>query len=508
MSTTTQNQSSTILQWPEFKSQYDNYIGGKFLPSVGGQYFDVISPINGHVFTKAVHSNKEDLELAVNAATEAFKTWKYTSATERSIILNKIADRIEENLEYIATVETIDNGKAVRETLAADIPLAIDHFRYFASVIRAEEGSHNELDKDTVSLIVHEPLGVIAQIIPWNFPILMAVWKLAPALAAGNCVVLKPAESTPISILVLMELIGDLLPPGVVNIVNGFGAELGRALVTNPKVNKAAFTGSTATGRLVMQYATENVIPVTLELGGKSPNIFFSSVMDADDEFLDKAVEGAVMFALNQGEICTCPSRLLVQEDIADAFIAKVIERTEAIKIGNPLDKTVMMGAQASKIQKDKILGYLKLGKEEGAEVLTGGDANTVEGLEEGYYIKPTIFKGNNRMRIFQEEIFGPVVAFTTFKDEAEALEIANDTIYGLGAGVWTRDAHQLYNIPRHVEAGRVWVNQYHAYPAGAPFGGYKQSGIGRENHKMMLDHYRQTKNMLISYSKNKLGFF
>ena len=508
MSTTTQNQSSTILQWPEFKSQYDNYIGGKFLPSVGGQYFDVISPINGQVFTKAVHSNKEDLELAVNAATEAFKTWKYTSATERSIILNKIADRIEENLEYIATVETIDNGKAVRETLAADIPLAIDHFRYFASVIRAEEGSHNELDKDTVSLIVHEPLGVIAQIIPWNFPILMAVWKLAPALAAGNCVVLKPAESTPISILVLMELIGDLLPPGVVNIVNGFGAELGRALVTNPKVNKAAFTGSTATGRLVMQYATENVIPVTLELGGKSPNIFFSSVMDADDEFLDKAVEGAVMFALNQGEICTCPSRLLVQEDIADAFIAKVIERTEAIKIGNPLDKTVMMGAQASKIQKDKILGYLKLGKEEGAEVLTGGDANTVEGLEEGYYIKPTIFKGNNRMRIFQEEIFGPVVAFTTFKDEAEALEIANDTIYGLGAGVWTRDAHQLYNIPRHVEAGRVWVNQYHAYPAGAPFGGYKQSGIGRENHKMMLDHYRQTKNMLISYSKNKLGFF
>ena len=508
MSTTTQNQSSTILQWPEFKSQYDNYIGGKFLPSVGGQYFDVISPINGQVFTKAVHSNKEDLELAVNAATEAFKTWKYTSATERSIILNKIADRIEENLEYIATVETIDNGKAVRETLAADIPLAIDHFRYFASVIRAEEGSHNELDKDTVSLIVHEPLGVIAQIIPWNFPILMAVWKLAPALAAGNCVVLKPAESTPISILVLMELIGDLLPPGVVNIVNGFGAELGRALVTNPKVNKAAFTGSTATGRLVMQYATENVIPVTLELGGKSPNIFFSSVMDADDEFLDKAIEGAVMFALNQGEICTCPSRLLVQEDIADAFIAKVIERTEAIKIGNPLDKTVMMGAQASKIQKDKILGYLKLGKEEGAEVLTGGDANTVEGLEEGYYIKPTIFKGNNRMRIFQEEIFGPVVAFTTFKDEAEALEIANDTIYGLGAGVWTRDAHQLYNIPRHVEAGRVWVNQYHAYPAGAPFGGYKQSGIGRENHKMMLDHYRQTKNMLISYSKNKLGFF
>lgn len=508
MNTTAQQHNSTTLAWPEFKAKYDNYIGGEFVPSADGQYFDVVSPINGKVFTQAAHSNKEDLENAVNAATEAFKTWKDTSPTERSIILNKIADRIEENLEYIATVETIDNGKAVRETLAADIPLAIDHFRYFASVIRAEEGSHNELDKDTVSLIVHEPLGVVAQIIPWNFPILMAVWKLAPALAAGNCVVLKPAESTPISIMVLMELIGDLLPAGVVNIVNGFGAELGRALVTNPKVNKAAFTGSTATGRLVMQYATENIIPVTLELGGKSPNIFFSSVMDADDEFLDKAIEGAVLFALNQGEICTCPSRLLVQEDIADAFMARVIERTEAIKVGNPLDKTVMMGAQASKIQKDKIEGYLKLGKEEGAEVLTGGEANQIEGLEDGYYIKPTIFKGNNKMRIFQEEIFGPVVAFTTFKDEAEALEIANDTIYGLGAGVWTRDAHQLYQIPRHVQAGRVWVNQYHAYPAGAPFGGYKQSGVGRENHKMMLDHYRQTKNMLISYNKNKLGFF
>lgn len=509
MSTTTEQQSDTTLQWPEFKGQYNNYIDGKFTAPVNGQYFDVVSPVDGKVFTQAAHSSKEDLELAVNAAEKAFETWKNTSSTERSIILNKIADKIEQNLEYIATVETIDNGKAVRETLAADIPLAVDHFRYFASVIRAEEGSHNELDKDTVSLIVHEPLGVIAQIIPWNFPILMAVWKLAPALAAGNCVVLKPAESTPVSILVLMELIGDLLPAGVVNIVNGFGAELGRALVTNPKVNKAAFTGSTATGRLVMQYATENIIPVTLELGGKSPNVFFSSVMDADDAFLDKAIEGAVLFALNQGEICTCPSRLLVQEDIADAFIAKVIERVKAIKVGNPLDKTVMMGAQASKIQKDKILSYIKLGKEEGAEVLVGGDVNHVgEGLDEGYYIQPTIFKGNNRMRIFQEEIFGPVLAFTTFKDEEEGIKIANDTIYGLGAGVWTRDAHQLYNVPRQIQAGRVWVNQYHSYPAGAPFGGYKQSGIGRENHKMMLDHYRQTKNMLISYNKNKLGFF
>ncbi|WP_222164606.1 aldehyde dehydrogenase family protein [Edaphocola aurantiacus] len=500
---------STVINRPSFWEQYDNYINGQWTPPANGKYFDVISPIDGNVFTKVAHSSKEDLELAVNAAHEAFKTWGKTSATERSIILNKIADRMEANLQQLAAVETIDNGKAVRETLAADIPLAIDHFRYFAGVIRAEEGSHTELDEHTVSLIVHEPLGVVAQIIPWNFPILMAVWKLAPALAAGNCVVLKPAESTPVSIMVLMELIGDLLPAGVVNVVNGFGGELGRALVTNPKVSKAAFTGSTATGRLVMQYATENIIPVTLELGGKSPNIFFSSVMDHDDEFLDKAIEGAVLFALNQGEICTCPSRLLIQEDIYEAFIARVIERVKAIKVGNPLDPTVMMGAQASQIQKDKIASYIKLGKEEGAEVLTGGDINHLGGdLENGYYIQPTLFKGHNKMRIFQEEIFGPVLAVTTFKTQEEAIEIANDTMYGLGAGVWTRDAHELYRVPRAIQAGRIWVNQYHAYPAGAPFGGYKQSGIGRENHKMMLAHYRQAKNMLISYNKNKLGFF
>lgn len=497
------------IQRPTFKERYDNYIGGKFVPPVLGRYFDNISPLDGKVFTQAAHSTKEDLELAIDAAEKAFESWSKTSATERSIILNKIADRIEENLEYIAAVETVDNGKAIRETLNADIPLAIDHFRYFASVIRAEEGSLSELDANTVSLIVHEPIGVVAQIIPWNFPILMAVWKLAPALAAGNTVVLKPAESTPTSIMVLMELIGDLIPPGVVNIVNGFGAELGRTLVTNPKIAKAAFTGSTATGRLVMQYATENIIPVTLELGGKSPNIFFESVMAQDDEFFDKALEGAVLFALNQGEICTCPSRLLVQESIYDKFIEKVIDRVKAIKVGDPLDPTVMMGAQASKIQKDKIMSYIKLGKEEGAEVLIGGDENHMgPGLEGGYYIQPTIFKGHNKMRIFQEEIFGPVLAVTTFKDEKEAIEIANDTMYGLGAGVWTRDAHQIYTVPRAIKAGRVWVNQYHAYPAGAPFGGYKQSGIGRENHKMMLDHYRQTKNMLISYSKQKLGFF
>ncbi|MBP6759350.1 MAG: aldehyde dehydrogenase family protein, partial [Flavobacterium sp.] len=404
-----------LVKRPEFKATYDNYIGGKFVAPIGGQYFDVVSPIDGKVFTRAAHSTKVDIDLAVDTAYDAFQTWGKTSVTERSILLNKIAQVIEDNLEYIATVETIDNGKAIRETLAADIPLAIDHFRYFASVIRAEESSIAELDSQTVSIALSEPLGVIAQIIPWNFPILMAVWKLAPALAAGNTVVLKPAESTPISILVLMELIGDLLPPGVVNIVNGFGAELGRTLVTNKKVSKAAFTGSTPTGRLVMQYATENIIPVTLELGGKSPNIFLKSVGDADDDFFDKAVEGAVLFALNQGEICTCPSRLLIHEDIYEKFIARVIERTAAIKLGNPLDRTTMMGAQTSLVQKEKILSYIKLGKEEGAEILIGGAENHMEGdISGGYYIKPTLFKGNNKMRIFQEEIFGPVLAVTT----------------------------------------------------------------------------------------------
>ena len=498
-----------LVQLPSLKDKYDNYINGKFTPPANGKYFDVITPLTGKVFSKAAHSSEEDLTLAVDAAYAAFQTWSKTSPTERSLLLNKIADRMEQHLQDIAAVETYDNGKPVRETLNADIPLAIDHFRYFASVIRAEEGSLNELDKDTVSIIVYEPIGVVAQIIPWNFPILMAVWKLAPALAAGNCVVLKPAESTPISIMFLMEIIGDILPPGVINVVNGFGSELGRPLVTNPKVSKAAFTGSTATGRYVMQYATENIIPVTLELGGKSPNVFFESVMDHDDDFLDKAIEGAVLFALNQGEICTCPSRLLVQESIADKFLERVVERVKAIKAGNPLDPDTMIGAQASQIQYDKILNYIELGKEEGAEVLTGGGANQLQGeCEAGYYIKPTLLKGHNKMRVFQEEIFGPVLAVTTFKDEAEAIEIANDTIYGLGAGVWTRDAHQLYQIPRAIQAGRVWVNNYHNYPAGAPFGGYKLSGIGRENHKIMLDHYRQAKNMLVSYNKKKMGFF
>jgi len=501
--------ASTVVARPRFKDHYDHYINGEWVAPSSGAYFDNSSPIDGKVFTKAARGNAQDIEKAIDAATEAFRTWSKTSAASRSNILLRIAQVIEDNLAYLAAVETIDNGKAIRETMAADIPLVIDHFRYFAGVIRSEEGSISEHDETTVSINLHEPIGVVGQIIPWNFPLLMAAWKIAPALAAGCTVIVKPAEQTPTSIMVLMELVGDLLPKGVLNIVSGFGPEAGKPLATSPRINKVAFTGETTTGRLIMQYASENLIPVTMELGGKSPNIFFESVADADDAFFDKAVEGAVMFALNQGEVCTCPSRILVHENIYEKFMDRVVQRTKAIKLGNPLDSTVMMGAQASEDQYNKILSYLDIGKQEGAQVLCGGEAfHQNSGLEHGYYIKPTIFKGHNKMRIFQEEIFGPVTSVTTFKTTEEAIAIANDTLYGLGAGVWTRDAHELYQVPRAIQAGRVWVNCYHAYPAHAPFGGYKKSGFGRETHKMMLNHYRQTKNMLISYSKDKLGFF
>ncbi|MFM6983549.1 MAG: aldehyde dehydrogenase family protein [Chitinophagaceae bacterium] len=500
---------TTIATRPNFKPHYDNFIGGKFVAPVKGEYFDNVSPIDGKVFTKAARSGAEDIELALDAAHAAFPAWSKSSAAYRSGLLLKIAQVMEDNLEYLAIIETIDNGKAIRETRAADLPLCIDHFRYFAGVLRAEEGTISEHDEHTVSINLHEPLGVVGQIIPWNFPLLMACWKIAPALAAGCCTVVKPAEQTPTSIMCLMELIADILPAGVLNVVSGFGPEAGKPLATSTRVQKVAFTGETTTGRLIMQYASENLIPVTMELGGKSPNIFFPSVADEDDAFFDKAIEGAVLFALNQGEVCTCPSRILVHESIYDKFMARVIERVKAIKTGHPLDGSVMMGAQASNDQFEKILSYINIGKEEGAEVLCGGAANALpEELGGGYYIQPTVLKGHNKMRVFQEEIFGPVVCVTTFKTTEEALEIANDTLYGLGAGVWTRDAHELYQVPRAIQAGRVWVNCYHAYPSHAPFGGYKKSGFGRETHKMMLGHYRQTKNMLISYNKNKLGFF
>jgi aldehyde dehydrogenase len=492
-----------------FRQRYDNFIGGKFVPPVRGEYFENVSPVIGKSFCEVARSTAEDVELALDAAHAAKRAWGKTSPAERAGILNRIADRMEANLQMLATAETIDNGKPIRETMAADIPLAIDHFRYFAGCIRAQEGSIAPIDAETYAYHFHEPLGVVGQIIPWNFPILMAVWKLAPALAAGNCVVLKPAEQTPASIMVLIELVADLLPPGVVNIVNGFGLEAGKPLASSKRIAKIAFTGETGTGRLIMQYASQNLIPVTLELGGKSPNIFFEDVMDKDDAFFDKCLEGFAMFALNQGEVCTCPSRALVQESIYDRFMERAVKRVEAIRQGNPLDANTMIGAQASQEQLEKILSYLDIGRQEGAKVLTGGAQNSLGGdLSGGFYVKPTIFEGHNKMRIFQEEIFGPVVSVAKFKDEAEALEIANDTLYGLGAGLWTRDGSRAFRMGREIQAGRVWTNCYHLYPAHAAFGGYKQSGIGRETHKMMLDHYQQTKNLLVSYSPNALGFF
>lgn len=492
-----------------FANRYDNFIGGRWVPPVKGEYFDNLTPVTGKPFCQIARSTAEDVELALNAAHAAREQWGNTSSAERSNVLFRIADRIEANLEKIAVAETWDNGKPVRETLAADIPLAIDHFRYFGGVIRAQEGSISEIDHDTIAYHFHEPLGVVGQIIPWNFPILMATWKLAPALAAGNCVVLKPAEQTPASILVVMELIADLLPPGVVNVVNGFGVEAGKPLASSPRIAKIAFTGETTTGRLIMQYASQNIIPVTLELGGKSPNIFFEDVCARDDDFFDKAVEGFVMFALNQGEVCTCPSRALIQDTIYDRFIERALARVADIKSGSPLDTDTMIGAQASRDQLEKILSYIDIGRQEGATLLAGGGKRVVgSDIAEGYYVEPTVFLGHNRMRIFQEEIFGPVLAVTKFSTQAEALALANDTLYGLGAGVWTRDVNTAYRFGRGLAAGRVWTNCYHAYPAHAAFGGYKQSGIGRENHKMMLEHYQQTKNMLVSYSPKRLGFF
>ena len=492
-----------------YESRYDHYIGGEWVAPVKGEYFENVTPITGQVFCEVGRGTAEDIEAALDAAWAAAPAWGASSATERSLVLLRIADRMEENLEKIALAESWDNGKAIRECLAADIPLAIDHFRYFAGAIRAQEGGISEINGDTVAYHFQEPLGVVGQIIPWNFPILMAVWKLAPALAAGNCVVLKPAEQTPASILFLMSIIGDLLPPGVINVVNGFGTEAGKPLASNPRIRKVAFTGETTTGRLIMQYASENLIPVTLELGGKSPNIFFEDVMDADDDFRQSALEGFAMFGLNQGEICTCPSRALVQKSIIDDFTDLAIDRVRQIKTGNPLDIETMMGAQASTDQLEKILSYIDIGKQEGAELLTGGGRAELDGdLAGGFYVEPTVFRGHNKMRLFQEEIFGPVLSLSSFTDFDDAMMIANDTLYGLGAGVWSRNGTIAYRAGRTIQAGRVWTNTYHQYPAHAAFGGYKQSGIGRENHRMMLDHYQQTKCLLVGYSGKPQGFF
>lgn len=491
-----------------FRDRYDHYIGGDWVAPAEGQYLDNVTPVTGEVFCQVGRGTAADVEKALDAAHAAAPAWGKTSPAERALTLHRIADRMEENLEKIAVADTWDNGKAVRETLAADIPLAIDHFRYFAGAIRAQEGRLSQIDDDMVAYHFNEPLGVVGQIIPWNFPILMATWKIAPALAAGNAIVLKPAEQTPASILYLMELIGDLLPDGVLNIVNGLGDEAGAALSGSDRIAKIAFTGSTGVGKIINKAAADKIIPVTLELGGKSPSLYFPDIMDKDDAFRQKAVEGFAMFALNQGEVCTCPSRALVHESIADEFLELGVKRVQSIKVGNPLDTETMMGAQASQEQMDKITGYLKLGPEEGAQTLTGGNVNELEGLEGGFYIEPTVFKGDNTMRVFREEIFGPVLSVTTFSDYDEAIRIANDTDYGLGAGVWARNGTTAYRAGRDIQAGRVWVNQYHSYPAHAAFGGYKESGIGRENHLMMLAHYQQTKNLLVSYAEEPTGLF
>ena len=493
----------------QFRSRYDHWIGGEYVPPASGQYFENVTPVTGQVFCEVARGNEVDIDRALDAAHAAAPGWGRTPVNERANVLNRIADRIEANLEAIAIAETWENGKPIRETLAADIPLVVDHFRYFAGVLRGQEGSISQIDEDTVAYHFQEPLGVVGQIIPWNFPILMAAWKLAPAIAAGNAVVIKPAEQTPVSLLFVMELIGDVLPPGVVNIVNGFGVEAGKPLASSPRIAKIAFTGETTTGRLIMQYAAQNIIPVTLELGGKSPNVFFGDIAAQDDDFYDKALEGFTLFALNQGEVCTCPSRALIQSSIYDKFLGDATARTKAIKQGSPLDTETMIGAQASNDQLEKILSYIEIGKAEGARVVTGGERADLGGeLSGGYYVTPTIFEGDNSMRIFQEEIFGPVVSVTRFDHFDDALKIANDTLYGLGAGVWSRDMNTAYRMGRGIQAGRVWTNCYHAYPAHAAFGGYKESGIGRENHKMMLNHYQQTKNLLVSYSESKLGFF
>ncbi|MBW2376130.1 MAG: aldehyde dehydrogenase family protein [Deltaproteobacteria bacterium] len=494
---------------PKLDSRYQNFIGGDWTEPRSGNYFENPSPVNGQTFCEVPRSGADDIELALDAAHKAAPAWGRTAPAERANILNKIADRIEENLETLAVIETWDNGKPVRESLAADLPLAVDHFRYFAGCIRAQEGSVAELDHDTVAYHFPEPLGVVGQIIPWNFPILMAAWKVAPALAAGNAIVLKPAEQTPVGILELMKLVGDLLPAGVLNVVNGFGVEAGKPLASSPRISKIAFTGETTTGRLIMQYASENLVPVSLELGGKSPNVFFKDVLDKDDDFRQKVMEGFAMFALNQGEVCTCPSRALVAKEIYGTFLEEAVERVNRIKLGNPLDTDTMIGAQASTDQLEKVMAYIDIGKQEGAEVLTGGKRADVGGeAEGGYYVEPTILAGHNKMRVFQEEIFGPVVSVTSFEGFEDAIEIANDTLYGLGAGVWSRDTNTAYRAGRAIQAGRVWTNCYHLYPAHAAFGGYKQSGIGRENHKMMLSQYQQTKNLLVSYDPKPMGFF
>jgi len=493
----------------KFKSRFENYIGGEWIAPVQGLYFNNLSPVNGEILCEAPRSSQADIDLALDKCEDVMPTWSKSSVTERSNILLKIADRIEENIEELAVAETWENGKPIRESLNADLPLVIDQFRYFAGCVRAQESGMSEIDSNTLSYHLKEPVGIVGQIIPWNFPLLMAAWKLAPAIASGCCSILKPAEQTPCTVLILMSLIGDLLPPGVVNVVNGYGDEVGRALASSSRINKLAFTGSTEVGASILSCAAQSIIPCTVELGGKSPNIFMEDVMSQGESYINKAVEGVLMAFLNQGEVCTCPSRALIQSSIYDDLMDRVLDRANKIKQGNPLDTDTMVGAQVSSEQLDKVMGYMHVACNEGAKVLLGGQTATVpENLANGYYVQPTILEGKNSMQVFQEEIFGPTLAVTSFDSVEEALEIANDTVYGLGAGVWTRDMNQARFLAKGIEAGRIWVNCYHLYPAHTAFGGYKKSGVGRECHGMSLDNYQQTKSVVVSYDESPMGFF
>lgn len=484
--------------------EYKLFIGGEFVEAENGETIETYCPADGKLLAKIAQASEKDVDKAVDAAWEGFREFKKTTKYERAEILNKIADIIDENADHLAMVETIDNGKPIRETKGVDIPLASEHFRYFAGAILAEEGSANAIDENTLSIVLREPLGVVGQIIPWNFPFLMAAWKLSPAIAAGDAVVIKPSSTTSLSLLEFMKLIKDVVPAGVINVVTGSGSKAGEYLQHNKKLSKLAFTGSTEVGYKIAEAAAQSLIPATLELGGKSANIFF------DDCDMDLAIDGLAMGILfNQGQVCCAGSRVFVQEDIYDEFVERAIKKFEEIKVGLPWEEDTQVGAQVNKSQTEKVLKYVEIAKEEGAEIAVGGEKATENGTESGYFTMPTLItNANNDMKVAREEIFGPVAVIIKFKDEKEVIEMANDSEYGLAGAVWTKDINKAIRVARAVETGRMWVNTYNELPAGAPFGGYKKSGIGRENHLMMLDAYSQVKNIFINTSEKPSGLY
>lgn len=485
-------------------ARYDLYINGQWVPASDGKVFTAYNPATGEKLAECAEATKEDVDAAVNAAWAAFPAWRDMGIAERAGILEKIADIIDENAELLATIESMDNGKPIRETMAIDVPYSSDHFRYFAGAIRVEEGKASVLDGNMMSLILREPIGVVGQIVPWNFPFLMAAWKLAPALAAGNCIVFKPSSTTSLSVLTLVKLIGHLLPPGVLNVVTGGGSRSGQYMLDHPGFRKLAFTGSTEVGLDVAKAAADKLIPATLELGGKSANIYF------DDCKWDMAIDGLQLGILfNQGQVCCAGSRVFVQEGIYDKFVEAAVKAFNNVNVGDPLDPNTQMGAQVDQGQLRKIMSYVNLAKEEGATIACGGEPYTDGACANGSFMKPTlIVNATNDMRVAQEEIFGPVAVVIKFKTEEEVIAMANDSVYGLGGAVWTRDINRAIRVARGVETGRMWVNTYNQIPSGAPFGGYKQSGIGRETHKVILEHYTQQKNIMINLNETPSGFY